>query len=108
MSSLINRFTDNPDPPLVVATLLLSLLTGNLLGRSITQAGEEDSSKTCPEDYQLVYVQGDHIYVVRERSFSPSGEARVKVKDGYYCRPEAGGGGSSSGGNNSFFIACQL
>lgn len=100
MSSLINRFTDNPDPPLVVATLLLSLLTGNLLGNSIIQAGEDE--KSCPEGYQIVYVQAEKIYVVRERSFSSSGKVRVKEEDGYYCRPEDGGGGS--GGNNSLYI----
>ena len=99
MSSLITRITDNPDPPLVVATILLSLITGNLLGNSIIETGEEESNKSCPEGYQLVYVQDEKIYVVRERSFSWSGEGSVKkVKDGYYCRPEAGGDGS--GGNN--------
>ena len=84
----------------MVATLLLSLLAGNLLGRSILQAGEGDSSKTCPQEYQLVYVQDGEIYVVRERSFSSSGEVRVRVKDGFYCRPEAGGGGSDSGSDS--------
>ena len=73
-----------------MATILLSLLTGKLLGNSIIEAREED--KSCPEGYQVVFVQDEEIYVVRERSFSSSG--KVKVKDGYYCRPEAGGDGS--------------
>ena len=98
VSSLVNRFTDNPDPALVVASLLLSLLTGNLLGNSIIQAGKDE--KSCPEGYQI--VKTEKIYLVRERLFSSSGEDRVNVKDGYYCKPEAGGGGS--GGNISLYI----
>ena len=90
----------------MVATLLLSLLTGNLLGHSILQAGEDD--KNCPEGYEIVYVQAEKIYVVRERSFSSAGKDGVKVKDGYYCRPEAGGGGGGGGNNSLYNVTRQL
>ena len=111
MSELVSRLAEDPDPPLVVSTLILSVLTGSILGNSLTDKAKTDSQdeedeeeeKNCPQGYQIVYVQDGNIYVVRGRSFLLPGK---KVKDGYYCRPEGGGQDDtvSGGDGNSICI----
>ena len=106
MSELLNGLAEDPDPPLVVSTLILSVVTGSILGNSLTDKArtdsqeeeEEEEDKNCPQGYEVVYVQDGNVYVVRGRSFLLPGK---KVKDGYYCRPEGGQDNTDSGGDGN-------
>merc|ERR1711970_518235 len=72
INELIDNLTENPEPPIIIATVLLSLLTGKVVGNTITDtaaalSANENSNATnvtdfthkhqnCPMGYELVYV----------------------------------------------------
>jgi len=72
INELIDNLTENPEPPIIIATVLLSLVTGQVVGNTITDTANamianENSNATnvtdfthkhqnCPMGYELVYV----------------------------------------------------
>ena len=96
VDTLVRNLAADPAPPLVVTTLLLSLVTGNILGHSITdtlvkiERGKKEKERkekekelekekekekemkpmfdnnNCPEGYELIYMQDGLIYLIKD------------------------------------------
>lgn len=78
INEVLDNLAENPQPPIIIATVLLSLVTGSVVGNSITDtarglaeasnmmnetenADDEDdmmefNNSNCPYGYELVYV----------------------------------------------------
>lgn len=82
INELIENLTENPEPPLIIATVLLSLVTGKYVGNTITETARvlaengnengnamndtanatqimEYNNNNCPTGYELVYLGPD-------------------------------------------------
>ena len=93
VDTLVQSLAADPEPPLVVTTLLLSLVTGNILGHSITdtivkmEGGKKEKERkekerkekekkkemtpmfdnnNCPEGYELIYMQDGLTYLIKD------------------------------------------
>ena len=116
VDTLVRTLAADPAPPLVVTTLLLSLVTGNILGHSITdtlvkiERGKKEKERkekekelekekemkpmfdnnNCPEGYELIYMQDGLIYLIKDTKSRtlpfPLPGMSFHVEDGYYCR----------------------